>query len=278
MTIFRGLRSIFLGLGALVILGGCQSLLYFPRQDQLFSPEQFHLQYENVYFKSATGESIHGWYFASTQTDSKGTVLFFHGNADNITSHFMMFHWLPSQEYNYLIFDYPGYGQSRGKPTPANTVSAGKAAAEWIHITKDARGLIFYGHSLGGIVAMKVAEEIKSSIPLKVVMIDASFSSYQRMARRILSRSWVTWFGQPLAYIILSDRYSPEPLSQVAPVPMVFIHGDSDPVIEPESSQEMYIQAGAPKELWIVPGGHHGDLYEVRGGELRGKFLDYLRT
>ncbi|MBO9665387.1 MAG: alpha/beta hydrolase [Bdellovibrio sp.] len=278
MTNFSWLCSKFLRLGALaLLLTGCQSFFYYPQKEKFYDPNRIQLKYEDVHFKSALGDNIHAWYFPSSQKESKGTILFFHGNAENISTHFMMFYWLPSQGYNYLIFDYPGYGQSSGQPTSENTVAAGVAAAEWLKANREKRPLIIYGHSLGGIVAMKAAEELKGSLEIRNVIVEASFSSYQKMGRRVLSRSWITWLGQPLTYAVLSDKYSPEPISQIAPIPMLFIHGDQDPVMEVESSKEMFAAALEPKELWIVPGGHHGDLYQINNGELREKLLKYLQ-
>ncbi len=138
MTNFWKVRRTFFGCIALLSLVGCLSFFYFPRKEQLDDPARVKMKQEEVYFKTSSGETIHAWYFAATTTEkSKGTFLFFHGNAENITSHFLMFHWLPTQGYNYLIFDYPGYGRSTGKPTPRGTVEAGIAAAEWLHKNKD---------------------------------------------------------------------------------------------------------------------------------------------
>jgi len=277
MTKLLPVRRTFLKCIALLALTGCQSFFYFPLKDKLFDPARIKMHPEDVYLKTASGETIHGWYFTATDANnSKGTFLFFHGNAENLTSHFLMFHWLPDKGYNYLIFDYPGYGASTGKPTPEGTVEAGVAAAQWLHLKKDSRPLIIYGHSLGGIVALKTAEEIKDKIPLRNIIIEASFSSYQQMARNVLSRRWWTWPFQPLTYLVISDKEAPKDLSEFSPIPMLFIHGNEDHAVEMKNTEKMFTAAKPPKEIWIVPGGHHGDLYEIRNGELREQLLSYL--
>lgn len=248
-----------------------------PMNQKIFDPAKINMKYEDVFLSTLSGNKIHGWYFAATTKDVKGTVLFFHGNAENVTSHFLMLRWLPDNGYNYFIFDYPGYGLSTGKPTPENTVESGMAAVEWLHEKKEPRPLIIYGHSLGGAIAMKTVEEVKGTIPLKMVIIDGSFSSYKKMSRRVLSRQWLTWWLQPVSYLFVSDKFSPEPLEQIAPIPILFIHGTDDKVIEPQSSEEMFIQAKAPKEIWRIPGGHHGDLYEINNGALRARLLEYIQ-
>ncbi|WP_413558167.1 alpha/beta hydrolase [Bdellovibrio sp. HCB209] len=268
----------FLSLAALVVLiSGCQSAFYYPSPIQFYSPDRIGLKYEDVKFKTSAGDEIHAWYFATPQKESKGTVLFFHGNAQNLTSHFMMFYWLPKEGYNYMIFDYPGYGQSSGKPSPKSTLESGVAAAKWLRENKDTRPLIIYGQSLGGIIAMRTVKEIKDQQPIRNLIVDSSFSSYRKIGRRVLARSWVTWILQPLTYVALSDSYSPEPLSDFSPIPMLFIHGTDDPVIPFASSEDMFAAAREPKQFWTVPGGHHGDLFEVNNRELRQKFLNYLQ-
>ncbi|WP_413575422.1 alpha/beta hydrolase [Bdellovibrio sp. HCB290] len=272
------LRFKILSLSALVLaLTACQSVFYYPTDFKYYDPARLNLKYENVRFKTPSGNEVHGWYFASSQKESKGTVLFFHGNAQNISSHFMMFYWLPQEGYNYMIFDYPGYGESPGAPTPENTVESGVAAAAWLRENKDQRPLIIYGQSLGGIIAMQTAIKIKNQQPIRNVVIDGSFSSYKKMGRRVLSRSWWTWWMQPLTYAVLSDAQSPEPIDRISPIPMLFIHGTNDPIIEPASSEEMFAAARDPKQLWLVPNGHHGDLFEVNNREVRQKFLNYLQ-
>lgn len=244
---------------------------------KLFDPQKVRMTPEEVEFKSDLGEIIHAWYFSSTaKGPSKGTILFFHGNAENISSHFLMLHWLPAQGYNYLIFDYPGYGDSSGTPTPRNTVAAGRAAVKWIKQEKDTRPLIIYGHSLGGIIALRTVQELKDTQSFQALIIDGSFASYRGMGRYVLRRQWWTWPLQPLTYVLLSDSYAPDNLSGLSPLPILFMHGDADRAVEFQNSEEMFAQAKEPKEFWLVPGGQHGNLFEVNKGELRARFLSFL--
>lgn len=260
-----------------LLLVGCQSYFYYPSKQKLFDPAKILMAPEDVYLRLPSGEEVHGWYFSSTSSEpSKGTLLFFHGNAENISSHFLMFHWLPGKGYNYFIFDYPGYGKSTGKPMPQNTVEAGKEAARWLFKNKDQRPLFIYGHSLGGAIALRVAEDLKDEVPLGAVIVDGSFSSYQKMSREVLSRAWWASLLKPFTYVLLSDKYAVKSLADLSPTPLLFIHGDGDTVIAMENSERMYKEAKEPKELWIVPGGGHGNLYEVNSGQLREQLLSFL--
>jgi fermentation-respiration switch protein FrsA (DUF1100 family) len=255
---------------------GCQSLLYHPYTGKFHDPDRLKMVHEDVYYKSSDGNMLHAWYFPTTTHQAKGTLLFFHGNGQNLTSHFLTFRWLPDAGYNYLIFDYPGYGTSGGEASPEGTVKAGVAAAEWLMANKKPDSLIIYGSSLGGTIALRTAEEIKGKIPMSHIIIEGSFVSYQGIGRKVMSRSWITWLLQPLGYLVLSDKWAPKDISTLSPIQLLFISGDQDPVIEPENTKEMFKLAQEPKELWMIPGGHHGDTYEINNGEWRQRLLDYL--
>lgn len=270
------IKSILL-LGCLVFSVGCQSLLYHPRTEKLFDPARVQLTPEDIYFKSSDGNMLHAWYFAAKTPTAKGTLLFFHGNGENLTSHFLTFRWLPEAGYNYMIFDYPGYGTSGGKASPEGTVKAGVAAAEWLMANKKPKSLIIYGASLGGIVALRTAEEIKGKIPVSHIAIEGSFPSYTGIGRMVLSRSWITWLFQPLAYVALSDKWAPKNIASLSPTPMLIMAGTADPVIEPENAKKIYDLAAEPKQLWLIEGAGHGNLFELDPTQNRQKLLNFLQ-
>lgn len=271
------------------VLVGCSSLLYYPRQDLLYDPQKLNLTPQDIWVKDG-GYSIHAWLFNPTPSSSlsqqkdvtnstqptKGTFVFFHGNAENLTSHYLSLVWLLDYNYSFIIFDYPGYGQSAGKPSPESTVEAGKLVLKWVHQKIDSRPLIVYGQSLGGIISLRTVQEVKDQIPFKKVIIDSSFNSYQKIGRRVLSRAWITWLFQPLAYVLLSDQHAPKNLLSLTPIPLLFIHGDADKTVDSIFSEEMYKEAIEPKELWMIPKGFHGGTFYVNKGAYRAKLIEYV--
>lgn len=267
-----------LALSLLMLLTvGCSSLLYYPSNIKYFDPEKLNLKHEAVSFLDADNRRIQAWWFPATTKESKGTFIFFHGNAENMTSHFYAMSWLPDSGYNYLIFDYPGYGISEGKPSPKDNVTSGIAAIEWVQKNKDQRPLIIYGQSMGGIVAVKTFMMVKDKVPVKALISDGSFYSFKKIARYKMSLSWITWIFQPLAYMVLSDEYATKGhFEEIPPVPFLMIHGQKDPVVEPHWSDEMYNLALEPKQLWRIPEATHGDVFWVADKKYRKQLLDYL--
>ena len=256
---------------------GCSSFLYYPRKEQLYNPAKFNLTPENVYFTNKEKQKLHGWWFSSKKTPAKGTVIFFHGNGENLSSHFASMSWLPDAGYNYFIFDYPGYGQSEGEPGPYENVSSGQAALHWVHDNKDASPLIIYGQSMGGVVAMRTVIEEKDRVPMKVVIADGTFSSFQRIARKKMSSHWLTWLLQPFAYVLLSDRWAPD-VEKISPIPMIVMHGTRDPVVEYEHGEKVFEEAREPKTFISVPEGQHGNLFWVDEGRFRKIVLDQIEN
>jgi uncharacterized protein len=257
------------------LISGCASFLYYPSQTVYRDPVKFGLEKEEVYFTDADNNKLHGWWMKSKKVPVKGTVIHFHGNAENLSSHFMSMAWLPGAGYNYFIFDYPGYGESQGKPSPRGNVISGEAALRWVHKNKDQTSLIVYGQSMGGIIALRTVQQMKAEIPIRMMIADSTFDSFQQIARRKLSQHWLTWLFQPVAYMVLSDDWAPD-VRQIAPIPLVVMHGEQDGVVDYIQGQEIFAKAGEPKSFIGVPQGQHGNLFWIDDKRYRDVILEKM--
>jgi hypothetical protein len=97
---------------AAVLFFAQSHLVYFPQmgREHIATPEQQGLSYESVDIPTSDGQTLHAWFVPAE--DATGTVLFFHGNAGNIShriDYLSMFHGMGYQTF---IFDYLGYVQS----------------------------------------------------------------------------------------------------------------------------------------------------------------------
>jgi hypothetical protein len=100
----------------LALSSGCASLyLYYPDHQIYQTPEQVGLKFEEINFTSRDGTPLTGW-FVPAKGKVIGTVIHFHGNAQNMTAHFSFVDWLPPEGFNVFMFDYRGYGRSGGSP------------------------------------------------------------------------------------------------------------------------------------------------------------------
>ncbi|SER77010.1 hypothetical protein SAMN05421690_10715 [Nitrosomonas sp. Nm51] len=265
---------------AVLLFSGCSGLLYYPdNQHRFFDPAAAGYTPENVFFTDDAQRKLHGWWFSAKKRPVKATIIFFHGNAENLTSHFLQLAWISHEHYNVFIFDYPGYGRSEGKPTPKSCVESGHAAVAWVSRHKANGGpIIIYGQSLGGNIALRTAIDKKDEINLTLVVADSTFDSFQQIARIKLAHHWLTWPMQPLGYLLLDDRWAPENLASLSPVPVLVIHGQQDRTVEPVFGDRIFKKLAEPKIFWKIPEGRHTDVFWGHDHKYRSKFLSFLEN
>ncbi|NIV36441.1 MAG: alpha/beta fold hydrolase, partial [Anaerolineae bacterium] len=134
----------------------CTGLFYQPDRTLYHTPAELRLAYEEVFFHAADGTRLHGWWLPAESETPRATVLFLHGNAENISTHIASVHWLPAAGYAVFLFDYRGYGRSEGMPTPAGVALDAQAALRYLVEQRGLRdrSLVVFGQSLGGAIAI----------------------------------------------------------------------------------------------------------------------------
>lgn len=269
------LRRISLA-AALLSLAGCTGFFFQPYRGHVITPERVGLAFESVYFPSSDGLRLHAWFLPAT-SDARGTVLFLHGNAENISTHLGSVYWLPRQGYNVFLFDYRGYGDSEGTPSLPGVIDDTESALRALRERPDVdRGkIVLFGQSLGGAVATYVAAHSPQREYIRALIIDSTFSSYRRIAREALAGWWLTWpFQWPLSFTI-NDAYSPlEAIPGVSPIPVLIIHSEKDPIIGVHHAKKLFAAAVEPKTLWLLPDGAH--IQGIAKEENRARFVRYL--
>ncbi|MEO0335657.1 MAG: CocE/NonD family hydrolase, partial [Pseudomonadota bacterium] len=122
---------LFLVLLSASLISGCSSFYYHPTKYKYVDVTKMKSEPENIFISAKDGHKIHGWLRKTSQEKPKGVIVQFHGNAQNLTSHFLYLFPAPERGYHHIIFDYRGYGRSEGSADPENTVSDGKAVLRW---------------------------------------------------------------------------------------------------------------------------------------------------
>lgn len=279
---------VFITLLLSLSIPACTHLAYQPSGKTFHDPATFGLRPEEVYFKSRDGTPLHGWFFPVAEgLEERGTVIQFHGNAENITSHFLSLVWITKKGYSLITFDYRGYGKSGGSPTQAGLNDDALAALEYaadlkkenITGSKGKKKLIAYGQSIGGAILLRALHDLKDKSSVDVVVIESSFSSYQEIVREKFSLSCITWPLQPVASLLISDEYAPEKvISTLSPTPLLVIHGDNDFIIPVHHGRRIYDLAGEPKWFWQVKGGKHINAMFHENGIYRTKLLEFFES
>ena len=265
-------------------LSGCSHLMYQPTKVMyLQHPEELDPFREVVSFQSKDGTKLSGWFFKA-RSAHKGTVIQFHGNAENMSSHFASLFWMINEGYDFFTFDYRGYGMSEGTPNQKGVDEDSLAAIQYVMKREKTSAtatpdLVLYGQSLGGAILMRAFDDVPAEDKkrVKAVVIESSFANYHAVAREVLSQHVLTWLFQPLAYVLVSNEYGAEDsIPRISPTPLYVMHGDQDRVIPQEFGRKIYELAKEPKQFFNAVGAEHILCLHVGDGKYRASFLDYL--
>ncbi len=240
---------------------GCDSMFYFPSRQQFYTPATFRLKYEDVAFSASDGVRLSGWFIphqSRCHPQPIGTVVHFHGNAENMTSHVSFVAWMPTAGFNLLTFDYRGYGKSAGRVTRAGTVRDGLAAIDYVLARPDVdpQRVFVFGQSLGGAVALVAVAQRPQ---VRAIVVDSAFHSYRGIAALHLRQRFVPGFvADGLAWLLLSGEHEPlQYLERIPPRPLLVIASMQDSTCPPQLSEALYSAALEPKQIWRVEGAGH---------------------
>jgi hypothetical protein len=221
-------------------------LLFQPSSRLIATPDRAGMAYETVHLDTEDGETLHGWWIPAADV-SRGTLLFFHGNAGNISGRLESVQQFHRLGLNVLIVDYRGYGQSTGTPSEQGLYTDARAC--WQYLT-ETRGLapediVIFGRSMGGGPATWLAtqhapgalilESVFTTVP------DVGAHHYPFLPVRALA----------------TNQFDNE--SRVAQIeaPTLHIHSRDDRVVPFELGRAVYEAAAEPKQFLEIEGGHN---------------------
>ena len=256
----------------------CNRVFYYPDRKDRGSPAEHSLAFEEVFFKTEGDQMLHGWFLpAASGKPTRGTVLHLHGNAANITGHYEFARWLPAEGYNLLVFDYRGYGRSEGHVTRDGTIQDAMAALDYLRERGDLDSdrILVWGQSIGGAISVVLTAERRNQI--RGLAVEAGFSCYRGIVRHhalhhplLLVLAW--WFP-----FLIDQEWCPiDYVDQVSPVPVFFIHGTTDRVVPCRMSQAMHDRAKPPKELWLIEGMDHYEVWQAQPEVAKRRLLEFF--
>jgi fermentation-respiration switch protein FrsA (DUF1100 family) len=235
------------------------SMLFYPERGQWRTPAALGLDYEEIWLDS-DGDGIQGWWIPGSGEGP--VILMFHGNAGTIADRLENADLMVKQlEASVYLLEYPGYGDSQGRPSEESLFAAGQAALDEARERADARPLVLFGRSLGGAVAIHLAaREAQGRGSVDALIVESSFTSLAELGRAL---------GFPVAAPLLPYRF--DSLGTIARVkmPTLILHGDRDEIV-PFSMGERLFEAATgsrAKEFYRIPGAGHNDTVVIGGAE-----------
>lgn len=204
---------------------------------------------EEVFLQTADGETINGLFFPGE--DRKRAILYFHGNAGDLSGwQFVAEDLLPSG-LSIFIIDYRGYGKSTGSVSERGLYVDADAAYDYL--VRDRKispnDIVLYGRSIGSGVAVQLATQKKTA----GVILESAYTSLSKLANEKVP------FFFPSFY--LKTKFNNIDKLNHIEAPMFFVHGSEDVLIPATHSHALYKTFSGRKSLLLIDKGQHNDLH-----------------
>ena len=237
--------------GALLGLFGCcvleNKMLFHPvRSDNEPLPAESPVR--DVELRTVDGTTVHARWVP--HSDSKGAVLYCPGNAGNLEMRGRAVRELSKAlGESSLIFDYPGYGQSEGRPSESGCYAAADAAYDWLVQSQGvpARTIVVYGESLGGGVAVDLA----SRRPHRALVLVRTFTSVPDVAQSLFG--WLPVHG------LVTNQFDNLAKIALCKQPLFIAHADADQLMPFDHGQRLLEASGTNATLFTLAGKGHND-------------------
>ena len=229
------------------------SFIYYPDRQWVATPQQFGLSYEAVTFRTSDDIALSGWYVPAER--ARGVVLFFHGNAGNISHRMLSTQIFNRLRFDTFIFDYRGYGKSEGRPDEVGTYRDAEAA--WRYLVKerniDPSMIVVFGRSLGAAIASHLA--VKHTP--RALIVESAFISVPELAARFYPFMPVRWLSR--------FQYATKDHVQKVACPVLVVHSREDDIVPFDHGRTLFEAARPPKDFLGINGSHN-DALLVTGG------------
>lgn len=239
------------------------SALYFLQEKLLFFPTvlepsyqyQFHHNFEELFLETADNSTINALHF-KTEEDKpraikpKGVILYFHGNAGNLSGWGNVAPYFLDLQYDVFIMDYRTYGKSTGKLSEQAFYSDAQYCYDYLLQQYSENEITVYGRSLGTGIAAFLASENKPN----QLILESPFHSILDVAK---DRFPILPVKQLLKYQFPTYKYLPN-----AHIPITIIHGTEDRVVPYQSGKKLSELNIENLDFVRVEGGGHNNLIE----------------
>jgi|SRR5215475_6908787 len=242
--------SVAAALGYVGLLGalyfGQRALMYFPTP-QRTAPAAAGLPHATeVILDTSDGEKVIAWHVPPKS--NQPIVLFFHGNGDFLAARVDRFRELTGSGVGLLALSFRGYAGSTGHPTEAGLQRDAMAAYEFAASRYPPDRIVLWGFSLGSGVAVALAAER----PIAKLVLEAPYTSAVDIA--------VSVYPFVPVRLLMKDQFHSDQRIQAVKAPILFVHGDRDPVIPAAVGERLFAMAPEPKRFVHFPEGRHEDL------------------
>ncbi len=215
-----------------------------PGRELETTPDRAGMEYEDVWLRTEDDVDIHGWYIRG---ESERVLLFFHGNAGNISHRLYSIRQFLDLGFSVFIIDYRGYGQSGGRVNEQGLYRDADAAWRYLTGERDipADDIVIFGRSLGGSVAAKLAARVEP----QALIVESTFTSVPDAAQDIYPWLPARWLSRL--------RHATRDYVRDVNSPVLVVHSRDDEIIPYHHGQGIFEAANEPRTMLTIRGGHN---------------------
>lgn len=223
-------------------------LIYFPNPAYYTPADEGLTNVREIKLDTPDGERLIAWWSPAGQ--GQPTLLYFHGNAGTLVDASQRLKLYAGAGLGVFMPSYRGYSGSTGTPSERALVADALLAHDHLRNQGVAPGdIIPYGESLGSGVAVQLA----AARPVGALILDAPFTSLPDVGKRLYPVMPVRTF--------MIDRFESKRHISGVKAPILILHGTKDTTIPIELGKALFEAAPEPKELAILEGAGHSDIY-----------------
>lgn len=208
--------------------------------------------------------------FILTNPQSKKSIILIHGLYQNRSMCLNYINIYKQLGFNILLIDLRGHGESDGIITWGQTeIRDIDMWSNYLRNTKHQELIGIHGISLGG--AFSLLHSGLSPYPADFYIEDSSYSDLKSLYynhlhsmiklpndSKILDIIWI--YSQICMYLHTGstlDKLSPLKAVEHAKTPILFLHGDADTLIPPNTLQELYDHCASTKSMYMFKNSTH---------------------
>ena len=252
---------------AVAVFGGVVLLAYLGQRSLQYHPDRARTPpalagltaAEEIELKTADGETVIVWHVPPK--GDRPVVLYFHGNGGSLAWRANRFKTFTADGTGLVALSYRGYGGSSGSPTEAGLIADAEAAYAFAATRYPVERIAVWGESLGSGVAVALAESHKVSR----LILESPFTSAADVGAQVY------WF-LPVQLLMKDAFRSDQRIGRVT-VPLLVVHGTTDPVVPFGLGQKLFALANEPKRMVRLEGGGHSNLDQFGAQEAIRAFL-----
>jgi uncharacterized protein len=266
-----GLFLVYIAFSVLIAVQ--QDRLVFPAPPDYpkLTPALLHWPFDDLHIPVNGNEQIHAWYIPAAGSSEK-VIVYFHGNAYTIEDALSgEVRDLRDTGASLLVVDYRGYGGS--SPGQANGIRACDDARAAMRDLTEQRGVhiedvVIVGRSIGTGVAAQLALENPRAAGLVLL---SPFTDLYAIARQNPTMRWL-----PLE--LMGSRNRLDTLGKIGQIhmPLFLIVGTQDKLTPPWMARTLFERANQPKQLYLVEGAEHNDLWDFGGRDLVARLTEFV--